>query len=102
MKAVDECIEEGILADFLRKNRAEVMRMSLLEYTLEEHMWAMSQHKYAEGRAETILDILDEIGSIPDGLADRIKAERNLDLLRKWAKLARRAESVEDFARQME
>ncbi len=30
--AVDECIKEGILAEFLSKNRAEVISMSIFEY----------------------------------------------------------------------
>ena len=35
-KAVDECIQEGILSEFLRKNRAEVMAVLIrasVEYT---------------------------------------------------------------------
>ncbi|MDD6327932.1 MAG: hypothetical protein PUA62_05745 [Lachnospiraceae bacterium] len=35
-QAVDTCIREGILAEFLRKNRAEVMMLSLFEYNEEE------------------------------------------------------------------
>ena len=31
-QAIDECIRTGILSDFLRKSRAEVMRMWLFEY----------------------------------------------------------------------
>lgn len=31
-RAVDECIQEGILEDFLRKNKAEVVAMSIFEY----------------------------------------------------------------------
>ena len=34
-RAVDECIAEGILTDFLMKNRAEVVRMSIFEYDKE-------------------------------------------------------------------
>ncbi len=34
--AVDECIKEGILSDFLRRNRAEVEMTSILEYNQEE------------------------------------------------------------------
>ena len=34
--AVDECIQKGILADFLRVNRAEVIAMSIFEYDKEE------------------------------------------------------------------
>ena len=35
-EAVDECIQKGILADFLRVNRAEVIAMSIFEYDKEE------------------------------------------------------------------
>ena len=35
-KAVAECIHENILADFLRKNQAEVIAMSIFEYDKEE------------------------------------------------------------------
>ena len=35
-EAVDECIQEGILTDFLRVNRAEVIAMSIFEYDKEE------------------------------------------------------------------
>ena len=31
-KAVDECIRNGILEDFLKRNKAEVLRMSIFEY----------------------------------------------------------------------
>lgn len=34
--AIDKCIKEGILSDFLRKNRAEVEMTSILEYNQEE------------------------------------------------------------------
>ena len=37
-KAVTECIRENILADFLKKQRAEVIAMSILEYNEEEEI----------------------------------------------------------------
>ena len=36
-KTVDECIAEEILSDFLRKNRAEAIKMSIYEYDEELH-----------------------------------------------------------------
>lgn len=36
-RAVDECIAEGILSDFLRKNRAEAIKVSIYEYDEELH-----------------------------------------------------------------
>ena len=38
-KAIDECIKKGILAEFLRKNRAEVLRVSIFEYDEEEQQY---------------------------------------------------------------
>lgn len=35
-RAVDECIREGILREFLRKNKSEVVAMSIFEYDEEE------------------------------------------------------------------
>ena len=37
-KTVTECIRENILADFLKKQRAEVVAMSILEYNEEEEI----------------------------------------------------------------
>lgn len=36
--AVDDCIKNGILADFLAKNRAEAIAVSIFEYDEEKHM----------------------------------------------------------------
>ena len=34
-RAVEECIKEGILAEFLMRNRAEVIKVSIYEYNRE-------------------------------------------------------------------
>ena len=54
----------------------------------------------AEGKAEDILELLLDIGSVTDALRDRIFSQKDLDVLRKWHKLAARAQSVEEFERQ--
>ena len=41
---------EGILADFLMKNKAEVLRMSLFEYDQEKHL--QQEREEAEARGE--------------------------------------------------
>ncbi|WP_051204666.1 hypothetical protein [Butyrivibrio sp. VCD2006] len=48
-KAIDECIREDVLADFLRKNKAEVCRMSVLEYNEELHLKTVHSEGYEEG-----------------------------------------------------
>ncbi len=47
-QAVDHCIRNGILSDFLSRNRAEAIAMSIFEYDEEKHM--KSEHE--EGRVE--------------------------------------------------
>ena len=37
-RAIDECIREHVLEDFLRKQRAEVISMSVLEFNLEKQL----------------------------------------------------------------
>ena len=44
-EAIDECIHQDIMADFLRRNRAEVVKMSIYEYD-EEKNYKMLQEQY--------------------------------------------------------
>lgn len=50
-QAITECISEGILADFLRKNRAEAKKMSIYEYDEERHMRQTREEGMEEGYA---------------------------------------------------
>ena len=47
--AVDECIKEGILAEFLSKNRAEVISMSIFEYDKELEEKKLRKAEYEAG-----------------------------------------------------
>ncbi len=49
-RAVDECIAEGILRDFLLANKAEVKRMSIYEYDEEATREAIRVEEYERGR----------------------------------------------------
>lgn len=49
--AITECISEGILADFLRKNRAEAKKVSIYEYDEERHMRQTREEGVEEGFA---------------------------------------------------
>lgn len=51
-RAVDECIEQGILRDFLLKNKAEVMRMDIFEYDEQATRKAIQEFEREEGRKE--------------------------------------------------
>ncbi|KAI4440591.1 hypothetical protein FMM80_17240 [Schaedlerella arabinosiphila] len=51
-RAVDECIREGILEDFFRKNKAEVIAMSIFEYEEKEVIDYIREEERAIGREE--------------------------------------------------
>ena len=51
----------------------------------------------AEGARELILEFLGELGMVSDKLKSRIIAEQDLEVLKTWAKLAAKAESLEQF-----
>lgn len=103
--AVTECIQKGILSEFLKEQRAEVVAMSIFEYNEEETMRRIREDEFehgredgkAEGKAEDILELLADLGEIPKELREQIVGEHNLDTLKKWLKLAARAESLEEF-----
>ena len=74
-KAVDECIEEGIMSDFLRKNRAEAVKVSIYEYDEELHFRTLRE----EGREESL-----ELGEnrLAELLQTLMDAGRNEDMRR--------------------
>ncbi len=108
-RAVDECIKEGILSDFLSRNRSEAIKMSIFECDEEEIMRGIREDVFehglekgrsegrTEGRTESILDLLNERGTIPEELRQSILQESNSETLRKWLKLAAKVDSIEEF-----
>lgn len=51
-KAIEVCIREGVLEEFLRKHRAEVTDMFLTDYDEELHIRSEKALSYKEGRNE--------------------------------------------------
>ena len=50
--AITECVREGILKEFLEKNRAEVKKMSIYEYDQEKHIRMERQDAWEDGMQE--------------------------------------------------
>lgn len=48
-RAIQECISEGVLKDFLEKHRAEAKEMSIFEYDQEKHMKQEREAAWEEG-----------------------------------------------------
>ena len=53
----------------------------------------------AEGNAEAVIELLEELGAVPETLQREIFAEKDLDRLKTWHKLAAKCSSVEEFCR---
>lgn len=49
-QAVEDCIRDGILAEFLKAQRAEVIATSIFEYDQEKHMKLIEEDAREEGR----------------------------------------------------
>ena len=78
-KAVDECIAEGILAEFLRKNRAEAIKVSIYEYDEELHFRTLYEEGVEDGLTRGL-----ELGErrLADLLQKLIDTDRSEDVSR--------------------
>ena len=54
------------------------------------------------GRIETILEILEDKGELPEEVGMKIGAETNLEVLKKWLRLAVKSETIEEFRKEMD
>ncbi len=57
-RAIIECISEGILADFLRKNRAEAKKVSIYEYDEERHMRQTREEGVEDGVNKVAINLI--------------------------------------------
>ena len=57
----------------------------------------MLKDEKAEGKAESIIDLLSDLGTVSEELREKILEERNFDTLRSYLRKAAKAQSVEEF-----
>ena len=128
-RAVTECINEGILREFLLRNRKEAVEMSIFEYDEEAVFEIVRKDEYEKGfqegvekgieegrekgmkegraegftagKADAILDLLEDIGTIPEEVRERICNEKDSKILNGWLKQAAKAESIDEFISKM-
>ena len=55
----------------------------------------------AQGRSESILEVLENVGDVPENVKERIRSQKDEEVLIKWLLLAAKAESMEDFVKAM-
>ena len=87
-KAVDECIAEHVLEEFLKREKAQVISMSVLEFDLEKQLKFAREDGYEEAYQEitqVISELLEE-GKIEEILKiTQDEAYRN-EMLKKYRK----------------
>ena len=86
--------------------------MSIFEYNEEEEMRKLRKGEQEigekrgeikgikgkiKGKAESVLEVLEVYGQVPEYVKKRILEENDIGLLSAWLKEAAKAESIEDF-----
>ena len=51
----------------------------------------------AKGKAEAVIELLEDLGELSDSLKSCIMEQTDLELLKKWHKAAAKAKSIEEF-----
>ena len=111
--AITECIREGILSDFLSRNRAEVLKVSIFEYDqeLEEKKLREAEFEYGRetgiqqgrsegliaGKVEALLTTLRIKGEVSEALQREISEEKDIERLNEWFLRALSSASVKEF-----
>lgn len=54
-----------------------------------------------EGRKESLLEFLAELGTIPENIRMKIKQEDDVNQLMAWLKLAAKVDTIEQFMENM-
>ena len=81
-KAIDTCINQDVLADFLKKHRAEVTNMILTTYDKDLYEKTLKEDAREEGREEGRAEIRAELNEFKLLNKCLLKAKRYNDLER--------------------
>ena len=90
--AVEECIKEGILAEFLIQNRAEVISMSIFEYNKDEEEKKLRKAEFEAGREAGLEE--GRMAGIEEGRIELLKQQ----IQRKLSK----GKSIDEIAEELE
>ncbi len=56
---------------------------------------------FTEGKANSILELLEDCGTVPESLKTKLYEQKDADILTRWLKLSARVTTVEQFTEQM-
>lgn len=99
VKADQDESESDFEDDFVKKLQESIRRIKG-SWEMEERFMIfeeMLREERAEGKAEDVLEVLEDLGEIPEHVRERIMNEKDLQTLTKWLRLAAKADSFEEF-----
>ena len=85
--AVEYCIDNNILADFLRKNKAEVIPVAIYECNMDEVLEKIGNDRYEDGKEDFLLSkikIKHLKGKSSEQIADEL--EESIDTINEYIK----------------
>ncbi|MDO4474333.1 MAG: hypothetical protein Q4B75_06720, partial [Eubacteriales bacterium] len=107
--AIEDCINHHILEDFFRTRKDEVKKVTHLDFTWEAREELIRKEEFEgglsqglsqgilRGKTESIIELLKDLGEIPEELQTKIMSEKDLEVINYWFKLAAKANSIEEF-----
>ena len=64
----------------------------MIDFLLSEMIWFIIM-----AQVEDVLELLEELGIIPDEVRERMLGEKDLEVLTAWLRLAAKTNSIEEF-----
>ena len=111
--AIQDCIREGIFAEFVEKHGSEVENMLFTQFNMDDALAVRYEEGVEDGlergieqgiergivtgKTESILELLEDLGPVPEELREDICAITDMETIRKLHKLAAKAGSLEEF-----
>ena len=116
-QAVQDCLDNGIMTEFMREHGSEAVNMLYTQWNWDDAMEVEREEAYEDGveagriegktlgdlnrSRQAILDLLEDLGDIPEDIQSRINAEEDTQVLRRWHKAAAKAVSFDAFREKM-
>ena len=91
-----------LIAEYDYDMDIKVQREEAKEEGIEEGIEKGIEQGKKLGKQNDIIELLDDIGEVSEALKAKIRKEENRDILKKWLKLAAKAETVEEFEKKIE
>ncbi|PNV60729.1 hypothetical protein C0033_17280 [Clostridium sp. chh4-2] len=93
--------EVAEFTDMIKERRISMLFDSFEAYDVQETRKVSREEGKIEGKIEGIrtcvVDLLQELGELPEELASRITDETDMSVLKYWLKLAAKAETIDEF-----